>query len=232
MARSKSRKLTLKKITRCLVVSLVLTPVVWLFYLEAGRALSYIAIRQIAKNTNTNITTGSIEFQTDGSIFIEQLVINPNKGNGQDTILKAKRVYARINPVSFLLLQPGLNVLDIDNFVFDAQYDLDTGLSNLSGLTIKLPKGHIDRIPRISLKNGTLQYSKISNGQPKIAVSVPLDASFNPDKESNKGYKFEITTATTSSGFNKNRLTGFWKPGIVTIVGGISSVEVPELEMA
>ncbi len=41
---------------------------------------------------------------------------NPNKGNGHDTILKAKRVYARINPVSLLLLRPRLKVMDIDNF--------------------------------------------------------------------------------------------------------------------
>ncbi len=51
MARPKSRKLTLKTFTRCLVVSLVLTPVIWLFYIEAGRTVSYIAIRQIAKTT-------------------------------------------------------------------------------------------------------------------------------------------------------------------------------------
>ena len=232
MARLKSQKSTPKKIARWLVASLVLTPILWFFYIEAGRVLSHIAIRQIAKITNTNIRTGSIEFQTDGSVFIEQLVINPNKGNGHDTILKAKRVYARFKPGSLLLLRPKLKVMDIDNFVFNAQYDLDTGLSNLSGLTIKAPKGQIGKMPRISLKNGTLQYSKISNGQSQIAVSVPLDASFGLDKNPEKGHRFDIMTATTSSGFSKNRLKGFWKPGIVTIGGGISSVEVPELEMA
>ena len=232
MARRKSRKLTLKTIGRCIVVGVVLAPVVWLVYIEAGRTLSYIAIRQIAKTTNTDITTESIVFQTNGSVFIEKLAINPNKGNGHDTILKAKRVYARINPASLLLLRPRLKVMDIDNFVLDAQYNLDSGMSNLSGFTITPPKGRLGRIPRISLKNGTFQYSKISNGQSKIAVSVPLDASFDFDEASKEGYKFEITTAATSSGFTLNRLKGFWKPGIVKIAGGISSVEVPELEMA
>ena len=232
MAQPKSLKSTLKKIIRLLVASLVLTPILWFFYIEAGRTLSHIAIRQIAKLTNTNIRTGPIEFQTDGSVFIEQLVINPKKGSGHDTILKAKRVYARFNIGSLLLLRPRLKAVDIDNFVFNAQYDLDTGLSNLSGLTIKPPKGQIGKMPRISLKNGTLQYSKISNGQSQIAVSVPLDASFGLDEKPEKGYSFDITTATMSSGFSKNRLKGFWKPGIVTIAGGISSVDVPELEMA
>jgi len=232
MARPRIRKLTIKTIARCFIVSLLLTPIVWLLYIEMGRTVSYIALRQIARVTNTDITTESIEFQTDGSVFIEQLVMNPQQSNGYDTILKAKRVYARINPVSLLLLRPRLKVMDIDNFVIDAQYDLDTGLSNLSGFTIKPPKGRIGRMPHIRLRKGTLQYSKISKGQPKIAVSVPLDASFDFDEESKEGYKFEITTATTSSGFTKNRLKGFWKPGIVTVSGGISSVEVPELEMA
>ncbi|MHC4438479.1 MAG: hypothetical protein ACYS3S_14045, partial [Planctomycetota bacterium] len=232
MARRKSRKLTLKTFARCLVVSLVLTPVLWLFYLELGRIFSYFALRQIEKITNTEITTKSIEFQTNGSVFIEQLAVNPVNGNGHDTILKAGRVYARIHPVSLLLLRPKLKVMDIDNFIFDAQYDLDTGLSNLSGFRIKPPKDRIGTIPRIRLKDGTLQYSKISKGQPQIAVSVPLDASFDFDEESTEGYKFEITTAKTSSGYTINRLQGFWKPGIVTMAGGISSVEVPELEMA
>jgi len=232
MARRKSLKLTLKTFARCFVVSLVLIPVFWLFYLEIGRIFSYLAIRQIEKITNTDITSKSVEFQTNGSVFIEQLDINPVEGNGNDTILKARRVYARINPLSLLLLRPKLKVVDIDNFVFNAQYDLDTGLSNLSGFIIKPPTDHIGTMPRIKLKNGTLQYSKISNGQSQIAVSVPLDASFDFDEESTEGYKFEITTAKTSSGYTINRLQGFWKPGMVTMAGGISSVEVPELEMA
>ncbi|MFC1604957.1 hypothetical protein ACFL5F_08020, partial [Planctomycetota bacterium] len=232
MTRPKSRKSILKKFIYLLVASLVLIPVLWFFYIEAGRTLSRIAIRQIAKLTNTNIRTGSIEFQTNGSILIEQFVINPKKGNDRDTILKAKKVYGQLSVGSILLLRPRLKVINIDDFVFTAQYDLDTGLSNLSGFTIKPPKGQIGKMPRISLKNGTLQYSKISNGQPQIAVSVPIDADFGFDNNSKDGYRFEITTATMSSGFAKSRLKGLWKPGIVTVAGGISSIDVPELEMA
>jgi hypothetical protein len=232
MVRQKSRKTRLKKSVRLLIASLLLAPLSWFFYIEGGRALSFLAIRQIAKLTNTNIRTGSIEFQTDGSVFIEQLVIRPKKQKGRDTIFQAKTVYARFNPASLLLLQPRLKSMDVDNFVFNAQYDLDTGLSNLSGIKITPPKGHVGNMPRILLKNGTVQYSKISNGQSQIAVSVPLDASFGLNEDPNEGYTFEITTATISSGHGKSRLTGFWKPGIVTVTGGISSIDVPELEMA
>ncbi|MHC4325974.1 MAG: AsmA family protein, partial [Planctomycetota bacterium] len=232
MARHKYRKSILRKIGRWLIASLILTPILWFFYIEAGRALSYLAIRHLAKITNTNIKTKSIEFQTDGSVFIEQLAINPKKGNGHDTILQAEKVYACFNPASLLLLRPRLKVMDIENFDFNAQYDLDTGWSNLSGLTMKPPKGQIGNMPRITLKNGTLQYSKISKGQSQIAVSIPLDASFGLEETPQEDYKFEITTATTSSGYGKSRLTGYWKPGIVTVTGGISSIDIPELEMA
>jgi hypothetical protein len=232
MTRRKSGIPIFKTIIRLLVTSLFLTPVLWFFYIEAGRALSFLAIRRIARLTNTDIKTGSIEYHTNGSVYIEKFVVNPDQGNGYDTILKARRVYARVNPLSLLLLRPKLKVVNIDNFVFDAQYDLDTGLSNLSGFIIKPLKKHIGTMPRIRLRDGTLQYSKVSNGRSNIAVSVPLDASFDFDEESNQGYKFEITTAKTSSGFTLNRLQGSWEPGLVTIAGGISSVEIPELEMA
>ncbi len=131
-----------------------------------------------------------------------------------------------------MLLRPRLRVIDVNDFVFSAQYDLDKGWWNLSALKIKPPKGTAGKMPRIHLKAGTLQYSKISNGQVKVAVSIPLNARFGFDDQTQDGYSFDITTATMASGYGKSRLTGFWKPGIVTIAGGISSVDVPELEMA
>ena len=232
MAQPKTQKRTLNTVIRCLIAGLILAPLSWFFYIEAGRVLSYIAIRQIAKLTNTTIRTGLVDFHTDGSIYIEQLVISPKEQNGRDTILKAEKVHGQLSVGSMLLLRPRLKVINIDDFVFTAQYDLDTGWSNLSGLKIKYNKSNLGRVPRISLKAGTLQYSKISNGQAQVAVSVPIDADFGLDKNSEEGYSFEITTAKISSGFAKSRLDGLWKPGIVTIAGGISSIDVPELEMA
>ena len=232
MARPKTQKRMLNTIIRWLVAGLILAPLSWFFYIEAGRVLSYIAIRQIAKLTNTKIRTGLIDFHTDGSVYIEQLVISPKEQNGRDTILKAEKVHGQLSIGSILLLRPRLKVINIDDFVFTAQYDLDTGRSNLSGLKIEYGKGNFAKMPRISLKAGTLQYSKILNGQAQVAVSVPIDADFGLNKNSEDGYGFEITTATMSSGFAKSRLEGLWKPGIVTIAGGISSIDVPELEMA
>jgi len=232
MALLKTQKRILKTIICLLVTALILAPLSWIFYIEAGQVLCYIAIRQIAELTNTKIRTGSVNFHTDGSVFIEQLVISPKIQNGRDTILKAKTVYGRFSIGSLFILRPRLKVIDIDDFVFDAQYDLDTGWSNLSGIKIEQRKRSPGKMPRITLKAGTLQYSKISNGQAQIAVSVPIKANFGLDQESEEGYRFDITTAAMSSGFAKSRLEGLWNPGIVTIKGGISSVDVPELEMA
>ena len=233
MAQFKIQNLKLKSAIRWLAEVLILAALLWLFFILAGRALCHIALGQIAELTNTKIKTESVNFHTDGSVIIKELVISPyEKRSDDDTILKAETVYARFSLSSLLLLRPRLKVIDVNDFVFSAQYDLDTGSWNLSALKIKPPKGTSGKMPRIHLKAGTLQYSKISNGQVEVAVSVPLNARFGFDDQTQDGYSFDITTATMASGYGKSRLTGFWKPGIVTVAGGISSVDVPELEMA
>jgi hypothetical protein len=233
MARIKIKNLESKGVIRWLAEVLILAVLLWLFFILAGRALCHIALSQIAELTNTKIKTESVNFRTDGSVLIKELVISPyKKRSDDDTILKAQTVYARFSLRSLLLLRPRLKVIDVNDFAFNAQYDLDTGWWNLSALTIKPPKGTSGKMPRVHLKAGTLQYSKISNGKVEVALSVPLNAIFRLDEKTQKGHRFEITTATLFHGYGKSRLTGFWKPGSITINGGISSVDVAELEMA
>ena len=233
MARIKIKNLESKGVMRWLAEVLILAVLIWLFFILAGRALCHIALSQIAELTNTKIKTDSVNFHTDGSVLIKELLISPyEKRSDDDTIIKARTVYARFSLKSLLLLRPRLKVIDVNDFAFNAQYDMDTGWWNLSALTIKPPKGTSGKMPRIRLKTGTLQYSKISNGQVKVALSVPLNAIFRLDEETQKGYGFEMTTAKFFHGHGQSRLEGFWKPGSVTIAGGISSVDVPELEMA
>jgi len=218
-----------RRILSCVLLAVLL----WVFYIAAGRALCYIAMRQIAGLTNTKIRTESVAFHSDGSVYIKDFTISPYEAQaGDDTILRAENVYARFNLRSFLSLRPTLKVIDVNDFVFNAQYDIDTAGWNLSALKLKpLPRGSAG-MPTIRLRGGTLQYSKISKGRAKVALSAPLDARFGPDGQQQDGYSFEITTAATASGFGQSRLTGHWKPGVVTIAGGISSVDVAELEMA
>ena len=225
--------LRLKKLIRRLMLGGILAGLMWLFYILAGRALCYIAIKQIGELTNTSIRTESVDYHADGSVFVKGFVVCPCEAqDNKDAIFKAEAVYTRFGIGSLFLLHPRLKLISISDFVFNAQYDLDTGWSNLSGLKLKLANGGSGKMPRIHLKAGRLQYTKISQGKTKLAVSMPINADFMFDKKTEKGYGFNITTDTMASGFAKSHLEGFWQPGNVTIAGGISSADVPELEMA
>jgi hypothetical protein len=220
-----------RRVFRWLLTVFILVVSLWLLFLVTGKALCHIAIDQIAELTGTKIQTESIDFHTNGSVFIKNLIIRPHKREaGDDTILKAQTVFGRFSIASLLLLRPRLKVITINGFVFNAQYDMDTDLWNLSALKLKIPTGGSGKMPLILLNDGTLQYSKISNGQVKVAASVPLTVKFGFDQQATDAYSFEITTAKLASGFGQSRLTGSWKPGSITIAGGISSIDSPTLE--
>ncbi|MHC4104592.1 MAG: hypothetical protein ACYSR9_06600 [Planctomycetota bacterium] len=119
MARIKIKNLESKGVMRWLAEVLILAVLLWLFFILAGRALCHIALSQIAELTNTKIKTESVNFHTDGSVLIKELVISPyEKRSDDDTILKAKTVYARFSLRSLLLLRPRLKVIDVNDFAF------------------------------------------------------------------------------------------------------------------
>ena len=211
---------------------LILAFCLWLAFILTGKVLCEIALDQIAELTNTKITTKSVDFNINGSVFIKELVIRPEQQKKyDDTILKAETVYARFGIGSLLLLHPRLKKISVKDFVFDAQHDLDTDRWNIAAFRIKPPKGAAGKMPIIRLKRGTLQYSKVSNGQVKAIAAVPIDAGFTPAQKTRDGYSFDITTAKIA-GSGKSILAGFWKPGRITITGGISSADIPAFEKA
>jgi len=233
MTRSRTHKQKVRTVVQRLLAVAILIVLLWIFFILAGRALCYIAIRQIGNLTNTRIRAASVDFYSNGSVLIRKVLISPlEERNRREPIFRAEEVYARFSLNSLLLFHPRLKVIDVNDFVFDAQYDLDTGDWNLSAIKIKPPKSGSDGMPRIRLNAGTLQYTKVSKGRTEVALSMPLNAGFGLDEERKDGYSFEITTAAMASGFGQSRLTGFWKPGQITITGGVSSVDVPDLEMA
>lgn len=222
---------TTKRILRWLLTGLILAAALWLAFMLTGRALCHITIGQIAELTNTKIETESVDFNLNGSVFIERLVINPHKRRSDDdAILKAETVYARFGIASLLLLRPRLKEINVKDFVFDAQYDFNTGRWNVSALKIKFPKIGPAKMPFILLEKGTLQYSRVSNGQVKTIAAVPVDARFEPAEKMQDGYSFNITTAKTARISGKSTLKGTWKPGQLTFAGGISSTDIPAFE--
>jgi len=176
--------------TRWLIKGLVLAVALWLVFVLTGRVLRRIAIAQIAELTNTKIEAESVNFSLNGSILIKGLVIRPPIVAGRDrpgrefkyddAILKAKTVYARFGIGSLLLLRPRLKKISVKDFIFDAQYDLDTNRWNVAALKISAPKGGPGRMPLIHLERGTLKYSKVSKGRVKVIAAVPLDSGFEP----------------------------------------------------
>ncbi len=219
-----------KKVLRRLVDFLILAVVLWLAFVLASRSLRQVAIAQIAELTNAKIKAKSIDFNFDGSVSIEKLVIRPEQVREyDDAILKAEKVYARFDLGSLLLVRPRLREITIKDFVFNAQYDLDAGQWNTAGLKFNVPKVGLLQMPGVRLERGTLQYSRVSEGEVKVVTKVPVDAIFEPAQETPAAYSFSITTAETAQA-GKSTIDGSWQPGRITITGGISSADVPTLE--
>ncbi len=246
-----------KILIRLLFTVLILAGILGLIFILMVRALPHVAIAEISELTNAKIDVESVDFNFDGSVLIEKLVIRPDQtspvrapstvggarkqsSNGasderratrdEDAILKAETVYARFGIGSLLLLGPRLKEIRINDFVFNAQYDLDTGQWNIAALKINVPKDDASKLPFIHLEKGTLQYSKVSKGRAKVIAAVPIDMKFRPAEEILGGYSFDITTAESDdsglrqdSSTRRNRLSGFWRPGRISIAGGISS---------
>ena len=207
--------------------------VFWLAFILIGRALRRIAFGQIAELTNTKIEAGSVDFSLKGSVFIEKLVVRPyEKHSYDDTILRAKTVYARFGLASLLLLRPRLKEIDLNDVLVNAQYDLDTQQWNIPALKFRTPKTGSGKMPLVRIVKGTLQYSKVSGEQVKPIAAVPIDARFGPAGKTPDSYNFRITTAKITRGLGESTLVGVWKPGEVTIAGGISSTDIPAFEKA
>jgi len=234
-----------KTIVRWLLRVLLLVIVLWLVFSLAGWVLPHIAIGQIAELTNAKVRVKSIDFNLDGSVFIKKLVISPYRQQGpDDEILTAETVYARFEKVSLLKLRPRLKEIEIDDFVFNAQYNLDTEQWNIASLKIKprlSGKQGTGAMPLVNLERGKLRYSKVSNDQIKVVAEIPVDMKFGPAEERQDTYSFEITTANLASGFGKSYLRGFYqpplqlsakaeagagKPGNIIFAGGISSADI------
>jgi hypothetical protein len=217
---------------RRIIDFVILAAVVWLAFTLAGRFLRQVAIEQVAEFTSAKIKAKSIDFNFDGSVTIEKLVIKPEQiREYDDTILKAEKVYARFDIGSLLLVRPRLREITVKDFVFNAQYDLDAGQWNTAGLKFNVPKGGNGRMPGVRLERGTLQYSEVSKGQLKVVTKIPIDARFAPAKETPAAYNFTMTTAEMAQA-GKSTLNGTWQPGRITITGGFSSTNLPTLERA
>ncbi len=206
---------------------LLLIVLVYVLFLLTARALRKIALAQIAEMVGTKVTAESLDFGFDGSVLVKNLVLRPRQPAEYDNaIFKARTVYAHFGLASVLLLHPQLKSITVEDFVFDAQLDLDTGKWNTASLKFKTTRGGRGRIPFIVLGKGMLRYSKVSNSCAKTIAAVPLDAVLKPAEMTENACVFNLTTGDRST-FGRNILSGIWRPGVVTIAGGIASADIP-----
>lgn len=195
------------------------------------RNLPTIAIHEISRLTNTTIMVESSSISLEGVVEIIGLVVRPmGEASYDNTILRAQSVHATFSKASLFFLRPKLRDITVHDFVLDAQYDLDTGRWNVSDVSINIPKGRGEQMPRIHLEQGTLRYSRVSDQVKELALAIPIDALFELNQMTEKGFKFEIKTAPIAKQLGQSRLDGYWKPGLVTLTGGISSHDTPSLE--
>ncbi len=203
---------------------------VWL-----SRSLPDAVAAELGRLTNTHVETGVFNLRLDGSVSIDGLVIRPlgSEPRYDNAILHAKNVYARFSRRSLALFSPRVAELRIEDFVLDAQLDLDTEQWNLGVLEFSRLRGHSGRgtIPTIQLQKGKLRYCKVSGGNVEVVMSVPVEARFGTGS-AEQGYAFEVRTSQLSSGQGESHLSGYWRPGDLTLAGGLSSTDLPSLERA
>jgi hypothetical protein len=216
-----------RKLVRYFAEGVVLAILLALLFVLGGRALCKVALDQLASMTGTKITDDSVDFNLDGSVVIKNFQVKPDRESEHDeTILQADTVYARFGLGSILMLRPRLEVVLVKDFIFNAQQDVDSGLWNVSDFELKGPRGKPGRIPEIRLQGGSLQYSKLEDGELKVVAEMPVEARLGPDPSFDGGHRFEIIT-TEVAGVGRNLLKGTWRPGVLAINGGISSANIP-----
>ncbi|MBN1362297.1 MAG: hypothetical protein JW993_17005 [Sedimentisphaerales bacterium] len=225
------RRILIRALIALSVIAVALAVVgIWV-----AKALPGIAAAEISRLTNTRIEMGSFDFRHDASVFINGLVVRPEREQlfYDDAILLADSVYAKFSLRSLLLLAPRVTEIRIQDFRLDVQCDLDSGQWNVGGLQLNVSSPIADGpVPTISLVEGKLRYCRVSGGEVDVAMSVPIEARLGPSGRAPRRYEFEIKTATLSGGYGKSHLTGSWQPGRFELAGGLSSTDIPSLERA
>ncbi|MHC5062050.1 MAG: hypothetical protein ACYTFK_13310, partial [Planctomycetota bacterium] len=209
------------------VEGVVLAMLLAVLFILGGRALCKVAIDQIASMTGTKITDDSVDFNLDGSVVIKKLVVRPDREKAyDDAILTAETVSARFGIGSILMFSPKLKAIEVRDFVFNAQQDVDSGDWNVSGFKFGTPSGEPGDMPEISLEGGEFQYSKVEGGKIEVIATVPVEARLGADETFAEGCSFKIISREVA-GAGKNTLEGTWRPGVLSMNGGIASANIP-----
>ena len=137
------------------IVAVIVAVAGFLVFAWVVRSLPNIAALEISRLTNTKISAQRFDSRLNGSVVIEGLEIRPDRvPRYDDTILRAKEVYARFSLGSLLMLKPRLQEVRVSDFVVDAQYDVDEGRWNIGAFKLNIPKGGSGQAPVVELAAG------------------------------------------------------------------------------
>ncbi len=219
---------------RVVALLAILCIVIGGFSVWIARALPGIAATEISRLTNTQIEMGAFDFHRNASVSIDGMIIRPEREDlfYDDTIMRAKSVYAKFSLGSLLMLSPRITEIRIEDFVLDVQCDLDSGRWNIGALRLNTSSGKGGSVPVVNLQQGRLRYCKVSGGETEVVTSIPVEARFGFAGPSDGSYGFEVKTAKLSGGYGDSALRGSWSPGRFEIAGGLSSTDIPSLERA
>lgn len=217
------KKIVYRAVWLCICIGLFLAA-----FKIVGNLLTPSAVREIARVTNTAIETESVSLGLTGSVLIEQLQVRPKEKQPYDnTILRAKKLKARFGLWSIIRLKPKLKKISIEDFIFDIQENLDSGIWNTDSFRPMFGKtGSGGGLPSIRLKNGRINFSRVKNNEVKIMASMPVDLKLEPSYIASKGYSFELVTSKTITN-NPSVLKGSFRPGLVVMSGDFTSEDLP-----
>ncbi|MFC1764584.1 DUF3971 domain-containing protein [Planctomycetota bacterium] len=202
-----------------------------IFYSLLTHNLPRKVILEISRLTNTSIEMARLHANLRGHVAIENLVIRPFGATlTSQPLLRAGEVQIQFSLGSLIRLQPKIETVNVQNFMFNALYDPNSGQWNTSHL--KRPaggKGSI-QIPQIHLHNGTLRYGRVEQDQVNTVAVLPLEATLSLSDPNVQGYDFAVKTGAIYRGIGQSTLQGHWRPGALTLAGGLSSQDTPALE--
>ena len=205
----------------------------WLCCYVGDKLLLPIAVKRIQELTAAKVILKGVDFHLSGAVRIDELLIEPPESQNYDnTIIKARNVYARFQKVSLLALRPCLKEIIIEDLLLNFQYDADSGRWNVGCLKTSRAGRLPPRWPAVIVKKAAIKCSEVSNGKAERILELDVIVEFSRTDYAEQEYVFNVVTTDLSDG-QPGRLEGCWLPGEsdrLILRGGISSLRLPAFD--
>ena len=202
------------RLLRFLVWGYVFVCVCWVVYGQIGQhILRPIARRQLQELTGSKVIIGSMDFSSSGAVYVRDLVVGITGHQfWSDSILTAGELEGRFSLFSILRFKPRLKRIILRDFVFNADYNVDTGRWNLHSINLRKFSARGGEPPFIQAERGILRVGVSQEGEVKTALIVGMDGSLSPVRGQKDAYTFYLVV-DDRLGFGSSELRGIWRAG-------------------